>query len=626
MERSDQGRSQQHTAFNTTEENLILQDVSKPAGRLKFYLDEWQQFTSDSRILEWIDGYKIPFCKSVVQTSSPKEPSWSQGDRSLISDHIRKLVSQGVINHCQPRRDQFISSIFLVPKPDGSSRLILNLKKLNNFIESVHFKMEDYKVACKLISRNCFMGKLDLKEAYYMISIHAEHRKYFRFSFENILYEFICLPFGLNTAPYVFTKLLKPVIAFLRKLGFLSVIYLDDLLLFGNSYSQCLENINKSIEMLEKLGFTLNEVKSCKLPSQICNFLGFILNSLTMTLELSVEKRHKIRDQLIRFKRLKSCKIRQFAQLIGVLISCCPAIQYGWAHVKRFEREKYLALLKTNGDYESVMQFRQELQEDFSWWELNISHRVANIAIREFQLVIFSDASLTGWEISCDANRTYGYWSESERLHHINYFELLSAFFGLKCFAKDLKMCNILLRIDNTTAISYINRMGGVRFRKLSDLARRIWKWCEERELFIFASYIASKDNVEADIESRRLDKETEFELSAVAFQQTVNKFGYPDIDLFTIKWNRFFFYAFPPFILVSRVLQKIKAEGAEGIVVVPQWPAQPWFPLFLSLLESDGLIFKPQINILLFPDREPHPLWKSLILVAGKLSGKPFC
>lgn len=227
-------------------------------------MEEWKKLTSDSRILEWIEGYKIPFCKSVFQKSPPMEPVWSQEDKSLINDHVKKLVAKGVIGKCQPRRDHFVSSIFLVPKPDGSSRLILNLKKLNDFIESEHFKMEDYKIACKLISRNCFMGKLDLKDAYYMISVNEEHRKYLRFSFDNCLYEFNCLPFGLNTAPYVFTKIMKPVIGFLRNLGFLSVIYLDDLLLLENSYSQCLENINKSVEMLEKLGFILNEEKAVK--------------------------------------------------------------------------------------------------------------------------------------------------------------------------------------------------------------------------------------------------------------------------------------------------------------------------------------------------------------------------
>lgn len=566
-----------------------------------------------------------------------------------VKEHIVQLSSKGVISRCHSQKKQFVSGIFLIPKPDGSSRLILNLKKLNEFIETEHFKMEDHKVACKLVSRNCFMGKLDFKDAYYMIPIDKNYRKYLRFAFDGKLYEFNCLPFGLNTAPYVFTKIMKPVIGYLRNLGFLSVVYLDDLLLLGNTYSECLKNIKASLEVLESLGFIINEDKSCKIPAQNCKFLGFIINSQKMTLELPLEKRYKIRDQINVFKDLRKSKIRDLAQLIGSLVSCCPAIQYGWAHVKNLEREKYLALLKSSDNYDEDMHLNPSLQDDFSWWESNILHRVSSITSREFNLIIFSDASLTGWGVSCNDNRAHGLWSESEKLHHINYLELLAASFGLKCFAKDLRNCNILLRIDNTTAISYINRMGGIRFKKLSDLAKTIWKWCEERELFIFASYIASKNNTEADFESRRLDKETEFELSDVVFQKIISKLGYPNIDLFatrinakckdyvswkkdpdaiavdafTINWSKFFFYAFPPFILITRVLQKIRSEGAEGIVVIPRWPAQPWFPLFYSMLESDILTFKIDSNTLLSPDRKPHPLWKSLTLVAGKLSGK---
>lgn len=310
----------------------------------------------DFRILDWLKGYRIPFYMPVDQRSVPKESSWSHKDRSLISDHIRKLISKVVISECQAKKDQFVSSIFLVPKPDGSSRLILNLKKLNKFIETDHFKLEDYKTACKLVSRNCFMGKLDLRDAYYMISIIKEHRRYLRFLFNNKLYEFNCLPFGLSTAPFAFiTKIMKPAIGFLRNLGFLSVIYLDDLLLLGNSYSSCLENISTSVRLLESLGFVLNEEKSCKIPSQKCNFLGFILDAQKMALELPLEKRNRVREQIIIFKKMQKCRIRKFAQMIGVLISCCPAIQYGWAHVKRFERKKYLALLKLKGNYEAVM-------------------------------------------------------------------------------------------------------------------------------------------------------------------------------------------------------------------------------------------------------------------------------
>ena len=64
-------------------------------------------------------------------------------------------------------------------------------------------------------------------------------------------------------------------------------------------------------------------------------------------------------------------------------------------------------------------------------------------------------------------------------------------------------------------------------------------------------------------------------------------------VDAFTLQWNKIFFYAFPPFSLLSRMLQKIMREKATGIVIVPWWPAQPWawFPMFNSMFVSDKII-----------------------------------
>jgi hypothetical protein len=138
----------------------------------------------------------------------------------------------------------------------------------------------------------------------------------------------------------------------------------------------------------------------------------------------------------------------------------------------------------------------------------------------------------------CKEDKTHGFWNVKDREHHINYLELLSAFFGLRCFARHLHDCNILLRIDNTTAISYINRMGGIQFKELSKLAKQLWMWCEERNIWIFASYIRSEENVIADVESRRLEPETEFELSNIAFDKLCQSFGVPDIDLFASRSN----------------------------------------------------------------------------------------
>ncbi|XP_070529863.1 uncharacterized protein [Cardiocondyla obscurior] len=248
------------------------------------------------------------------------------------------------------------------------------------------------------------------------------------------------------------------------------------------------------------------------------------------------------------------------------------------------------------------MLLNHNVQEDLSWWHSNILHRISSLEIRNYSLTIFSDASLTGWGCSCGNDKAHGFWKESELIHHINYLELLAALFSFKCFAKDLTNSNILLRLDNTTAISYINRIGGIRFKKLSDLSKIIWIWCEERELFIFASYIPSEENEDADFESRRSFRETEFELANEIFKKIVVEFGQPNIDLFasrsnskcsvyvswardpnavtidafTFSWKKDFFYAFPPFILIPKVLQKIRSDEAEDIVVVPQWKTSP--------------------------------------------------
>ena len=97
------------------------------------------------------------------------------------------------------------------------------------------------------------MANLDLKNAYFLVPVDEKYRKFLRFSFENILFEFNCLPFGLNISPFVFTKIMKPVVSYLREKGFFSVVYLDDFLLLGASFEASLHNVQTSIALLQLL-------------------------------------------------------------------------------------------------------------------------------------------------------------------------------------------------------------------------------------------------------------------------------------------------------------------------------------------------------------------------------------
>lgn len=268
----------------------------------------------------------------------PRETRWSSSERIQISIQIDSLLDKGAIEKCAPESGQYISRIFLIPKSDGSQRLILNVKGLNEFVKTEHFKLEDWRVTRSLVSKDCYMATIDLKDAYQLVPVAQPFRKFLRFTFGGEFFEYTCLPYGLSSAPYVFAKVLKPVVGFLRRRGFLSVIYLDDILVFGDSFVQCQENVRETCVLLTELGFVLNDDKCVLFPYQRCKFLGFIFDSVKMSLELPEDKINSTLILIRKFKRIERCSIREFAAFVGTLGSRCPAVVYGGVYMKSFER------------------------------------------------------------------------------------------------------------------------------------------------------------------------------------------------------------------------------------------------------------------------------------------------
>ena len=108
-----------------------------------------------------------------------------------------------------------------------------------------------------------------------------------------------------------------------------------------------------------------------------------------------------------------------------------------------------------------------------------------SVSIQEPDLTMETDASMLGRGAVCQDVRTGGLWSPSERRNHINYLELLAAWFGVRAFAKDRRNIHAHLRMDNRTAVFYVNRMGGTRSPILSNLAIQLWQWRLERNIFL---------------------------------------------------------------------------------------------------------------------------------------------
>ena len=120
------------------------------------------------------------------------------------------MLKKGTIEPVMHEEGQFISNFFIRPKSQsGKFRLIFNLKKLNECVQYDHCKMENMNTAVTMMTKDCFMANIDLKDAYHSVAIKMGDRKILKLEWKGQLYQFFALPFGLACAPYVFTKLLK---------------------------------------------------------------------------------------------------------------------------------------------------------------------------------------------------------------------------------------------------------------------------------------------------------------------------------------------------------------------------------------------------------------------------------
>ena len=95
-------------------------------------------------------------------------------------------------------------------------------------------------------------------------------------------------------------------------------------------------------------------------------------------------------------------------------------------------------------------------------------------------------------------------------------------------------------------------------------------------------------------------------------------------IDAFTISWAETKFYCFPPFSCILTVVRKIARNKARGVLVVPQWPTQSWYPTLLAILEQPPVVLPPAQNLLLMPSKlqQRHPLHKKLRIAICLVSG----
>ena len=222
------------TEANPRKDEPLLQPASKVspgAGRLPLFIDFWRKVTTNNFVLQIVEfGYKIKFYKTPPMLTL-SSGSFSASRSFSISQEVSILRTKTAVAITPPSKDQFVSPIFTVAKKDSKKRrVILNLKFLNNYILKTSFKLEGHDVISNMIQPGDYFVSIDLCDAYLMFLMHPDFWKFLCFDWEKQRFFFRCMPFGLTSAPRIFTKVFKRVLIFLRKRGLKISTWFDDII------------------------------------------------------------------------------------------------------------------------------------------------------------------------------------------------------------------------------------------------------------------------------------------------------------------------------------------------------------------------------------------------------------
>ena len=310
---------------------------------------------------------------------------------------------------------------------------MIDLSSLNRFVPHFHFQMEGLHCVKTLLRKGDYMRSIGLKDGYFSVPIQKSSQRFLRFIWGTKHYTFLSLPFSLSSAPRIFTKLLKPVAAFLKKQGYHIIRYLDDSLLLSSSKEEVLRLTQMTWSLLQSLVFLINWTISTLSPVQSITYLGFVISSLNMTIylpEVKVQRVYALCNSALSQPQMSG---RQLASLLGTLESCRLATWVAPLHLRALQILLIQTLRDHQFDYNCPVFFNPQSRAELTWWLNNLPKVNGSfVSPPPPDLAILVDVSMQGWGATCQGVSTNGKWSSQKSIQHINLLELKAAFLASK--------------------------------------------------------------------------------------------------------------------------------------------------------------------------------------------------
>ena len=285
----------------------------------------WETLGASELVLRIIcEGYQLPFVQ-LPRPKTVKNHSSAQCQFDFVADSIRDFMERGCIKEVKSEEAVICSPLGVVNN-GKKLRLILDLRYVNTYLAKFKFKMEDLKTVARVYEKGDYVITFDLKSGYHRIEIAQEHQKYLGFKWFNAegtitTYVFCVLPFGLSTAPYVFTKVTRVLLRRWREWGIRCQLYMDD----GSGGHSTVEGARVVAKQMKadllRAGFVPNEQKSQWEPSQTVEMLGMRIDLKEGRIFATERRVARLKECLARLSGLAAPPAREVARLAGFLLT-----------------------------------------------------------------------------------------------------------------------------------------------------------------------------------------------------------------------------------------------------------------------------------------------------------------
>ena len=588
-------------------------DSGHVKGRLRKRLAFWERLGANEFVLDTIkNGYKLPFIH-IPRESYKINNKTAIDNADFVSDTIIDLIDSGSVIEV-PFKPIVVNPLSVAFNSSGKPRLILDLRFVNEHLLKEHIKFDDWRVFEQFVEPGGFVFKFDLRKGYHHIDILPEHQNFLGFSWKRngkeYFYVFTVLPFGLSTAPAVFTKVLRPLISSWHKQGIKIAVYLDDGFGIASTFEKTFNHSKTTKNLLMLAGLVTNDEKSEWNPSKSLTWLGVTVDLNKNTYQIAEERISSLLKSLFCVLKSPYTTARKLSRIAGKIVST----KFVLKDIIRLKTRSIYKTIDNQLAWDSRFNILNypSAHKEIIFWRDNIKTLNERTILKDhvLKIIISSDASDKGIGAICESKNLICHKSFNfeECDNSSTWRELEAIRFALLSFEKFIRDTSVKWFTDNRAAM-YICRSGSSK-DALQLLALQIYDITKRFEVKLEVEWIPREQNDISDFFSKIIDPD-DWEITDSFFEHldelwgpfTIDRFAssnnnkaerfnskyaVPDteaVDAFTQDWRFDNNLLVPPVSYLIKTINYLKKFNIRGALIAPYWPAAP----FWACLRENG-------------------------------------